>query len=305
LIALVAVLDLAATAVSGFRIAWPTFAAPGAASGLLIAAGWFYRSRRPDPRLASGVDCTAQVIAFAAVGAPLSYLAASAGLPLQDRLVDAADHALGLDWRALLVWMNAHPPIHDVFNAAYLSFQPQATVTVIALAFTARFLQLRIFVLAFVLATLVTIAISAAVPAQGVWGHYGLTPGDYPAIMPATREVHLPIFHGLRDGSLRVLTGLGSEGIITFPSLHTALGVIFIAALWPVPLLRWAGLIVNALMIVATPVDGGHYFSDVWAGAAIAAVCLYAARAIAMHAGPDHARTGVPTAEMPSLVAGE
>jgi len=58
--------------------------------------------RRPDPRLASGLEATAQVVAFAAVGAPLSYLAAAANLPLQDHVFAAADRALDLDWRALL-----------------------------------------------------------------------------------------------------------------------------------------------------------------------------------------------------------
>ena len=50
---------------------------------------------RSDPRLASGLNCTAQVVAFAAVGAPLSYIAASANLPLQDHTFDLLDRALG------------------------------------------------------------------------------------------------------------------------------------------------------------------------------------------------------------------
>jgi membrane-associated phospholipid phosphatase len=71
-----------------------------------------------------------------------------------------------------------------------------------------------------------------------------------------------------------------SEGIITFPSFHAALGIIFIAGLWPIPVLRWIGLIVNVLMIAATPVEGGHYFIDVLAGVVIALLCQLAARRI-------------------------
>jgi membrane-associated phospholipid phosphatase len=281
MIAAVAAIVLAAPAVSQFQIAWSTFAVPTLACGLLVATGSVYRFWRIEPRFASGLDCTAQVIAFAAVGAPLSYLAASTALPLQDHIIDAADHLLGLDWKALSAWMNAHPALHQVFSAAYLSFQPQATVTVLALALTARFLQLRIFMLSFVLTTLVTIAISAFLPVQGVLGHYGLSASDYPAIVRPLGETNLTIFYGLRTGSLHVLRGLGSEGIISFPSLHAALGVIFISALWPVRVLRWISLAVNSLLIFSTPIDGGHYFLDVFAGIAIALLCQVAARAIA------------------------
>jgi membrane-associated phospholipid phosphatase len=256
-----------------FRLAWLTFVAPAAVCAMLTAGGWFYTRYRPEPPLASALTGTAQMVAFAAVAAPLSYLAASAGLPLHDTAFDAADRALGLDWPRLLAWMNAHPWLHSVFWAAYLSFTVQASVTILALAFTCRLMRLRAFMLAFFLCAIVTIALSGLFPAQGVWGHYGLTAADYPAIAPATRELHLPIYLGLRDGSFRLFTGIGSEGIITFPSLHAALGVIFIVALWPVPVLRWIGAVVNGLMIIATPIDGGHYFIDVIAGLALAVVC--------------------------------
>jgi membrane-associated phospholipid phosphatase len=287
MIALVGAIVIAATVVSDFRFEWRTFVAPGLGCLTLALAGWFYRRWRSDPRLASGLNSTAQMIAFAAVGAPLSYLAASANLPLQDHAFDAIDRALGLDWRGLLGWMNAQSALHPLFTLPYLSFTVQATTTVLALAFSNRLLQLRTFMLAFMLSAIVCIAISAIVPAEGAWGFYRLTPSDYPAIVPATRELHLPIFHGLRDGSLRMFTGMSSEGIITFPSFHAALGIIFMVGLWPVPVLRWVGAVVNVLMIIATPVDGGHYFIDVFAGIAIAVLCLAVARRIVRAAQRD------------------
>ena len=61
--------------------------------------------------------------------------------------------------------------------------------------------------------------------------------------------------------------------MITFPSLHAALALVFILAFAPVPLLRWIGAAVNILMIAATPVDGGHYVIDVLAGLALAYLC--------------------------------
>src|SRR5712691_7271024 len=160
IVAIVAAIVLSAPVVSDFHIDWPSFAGPALAFLALVAGAWFYRDRRSDPRLASGLECTAQVVVFAAVGAPLSYLAASANLPLYDQVFDAIDHALGLDWRTLLGWMNAHPSLHTLFAMSYMSFTVQATTTVLALAFSNRLAELRAFMFAFIFSAVVCIAIS-------------------------------------------------------------------------------------------------------------------------------------------------
>jgi len=69
-----------------------------------------------------------------------------------------------------------------------------------------------------------------------------------------------------------------AEGIISFPSLHAALAVLFIFALWPVKWLRWIALSINLVMIAATPVDGSHYFTDIIAGLVISTLCWWAVR---------------------------
>jgi membrane-associated phospholipid phosphatase len=137
------------------------------------------------------------------------------------------------------------------------------------------------FMLGFIIATLVTIALAAVVPAEGVWGYYKLNAAAYPDIAPATQRAHLPIFHGLRDGSFRLLMASGAEGIITFPSLHAGLALLLTIGLWPVPVLRWFAIAINAIMLVSIPIDGGHYFIDMIAGLAIAVLSFAAASAMA------------------------
>jgi membrane-associated phospholipid phosphatase len=282
LIAIVAALDLAASIGGSFHIKLTTFW-PVAIGGLLLsAAGGFY-SIRKDMRAASALFGTAQFALFAAVGAPLSYVAASAALPLRDNVFASWDRGLGLDWMAWLAIMNEHPGLHRICAAAYSSFLPQVAILVLALAWTNSLLRLRVYVLSFILTTLVIIAVSAILPAEGVWGHLQLASSDYPAITPVTQELHLGVFHRLRDGTFRNLVGNGSEGIITFPSLHTAGAILFIFAMWSVRYLRWFATALNITMIVATPVDGGHYFSDMIAGTCVAILCWIAAsRIIAM-----------------------
>jgi membrane-associated phospholipid phosphatase len=283
MIALVAAVVLAAPVASDFRLAWHAFIAPALTCTLLVAGSWFYRHRRTDPRLASALTSTAQVIAFAAVGAPLSYIAASANFPLQDHALDVIDRALGLDWKALLAWMNTSPTTHAVLGPIYASLTLQMTTVVLCLAFSGRLVWLRVYTLAFFFAALTSIAVSAVLPAAGAWPYYGLTAADSPHVLPVV-STSWPVFYGLRDGTFRMLVAVGSEGIITFPSLHAALAVIVVVALWPVPILRWVFLALNVVMLIATPIDGSHYFIDVLAGVALAALCLIAANAIATRA---------------------
>jgi membrane-associated phospholipid phosphatase len=176
---------------------------------------------------------------------------------------------------------------------------PQAVVVVLSLALIGRLKELRIFMLSFAIAALITIAISALVPAEGVWGYYRLHAAAYPDIVPATRELHLPVFHGLRDGTFRTLMATGAEGIITFPSLHAALALLLAVALWPVPVLRWIGVAINLVMLISIPVDGGHYFIDMLAGLAVAVVSLATVRTIAaqQHAPVPSAALRNPAAE--------
>lgn len=280
LIAAVAAIVLASPWVGRFSLRWTTFAVPALAVLSLAGAAWFYRRGRPDPRLASGLEATAQVVAFAAVGAPLSYLAAAANLPLQDHVFAAADRALDLDWRALLAWMNASPNLYTVLHLIYFSLTVQMSTAVLCLAFTGKLLRLRIYTLSFILAALIAIAISALLPAVGAWPYYGLTAADSPHLTPAV-SMSWPVFYGLRDGSFRALVAVGAEGIISFPSLHAALAVILMIALWPVPNLCWLTLGLNLAVLLATPIDGSHYFIDVFAGIGVAVLCFLLAGKIA------------------------
>jgi membrane-associated phospholipid phosphatase len=276
LIAIIAAVVAASCIAGSFHLTWTSYLGAAIASLSLCIASGFYTARK-ESRLASALLCAGQFVLFPAVAAPLSYVAASAALPLWDHTFAAWDRALGFDWMSWLAVMNNHGELHGIFAFAYSTFLPQAAIVIIALALTGHVLHLRIYILSFIFAALFTIAVSAVLPAEGVWGHFQLSAENYPHITPVTRELHLRVFHGLRDGTFRYLVAQGAEGIITFPSLHAAGGFLFIFAMWSVRGLRWPFALLNITMIAATPVDGGHYFSDLIAGTAVAVFCWIAA----------------------------
>jgi PAP2 superfamily len=247
--------------------------------GFLVIGGlhWFYCTYRNDEKIAAALSAVLLLLMFTAVAAPLSYLTASLALPFWDSTLHAWDEALGLDWRAYLAWVNERPLFGTLLQVAYASLLPQLIIACIGLGFTGRLLQLRSFILAVIVSGVLCILISAAMPAMAMYVHLGLQPSDFPNLSPAAAYVHVEHIHGLRDGTLRALNLNTAEGIITFPSYHAALAIIFLVAFWSVPLLRWPGVVLNLALIAGTPIDGGHYFVDLGAGMAIALVSILAA----------------------------
>ena len=70
------------------------------------------------------------------------------------------------------------------------------------------------------------------------------------------------------------------DGIVTFPSFHAALAVVFPFAVRRV---RWALTIMvplNALMLLSTPTVGGHYLADTVAGVLLALISIALTTAI-------------------------
>ena len=221
--ATIAGIVLASSVIGPFQISWHTFSKPAAASILLFGIGWFYDVVRKQRQIAAALIGTSQFAVFTTAAAPLSYVAASAARPLWDANFLAWDRGLGLDWSALLESQNAHPIFHSILALAYLSFTIQMSIAILALAWVNQLARLQLLILTFITVTIITIIVSAIMPAQGVWGHLQLSSIDYPSIKPITQHLHLSIFQGLREGTNRLLLAEGTEGIITFPSLHAAL----------------------------------------------------------------------------------
>jgi hypothetical protein len=286
------VIGLSAAVIAGlalwtcFEIAWRSFVAPASVAAMLAIGAWFYRSVRGEQRLGTILASTAQIIGFAAVAAPLSYIATAAGFPLQDATFDAWDRHLHFDWVQMMTLISLRPGLQWILQLAYFSFAVQTVTTVLALGIAGQLDRLGTFVVAFVCTTLIIIAISAVYPAAGPWLFLDLQPSMANGFLPVS-STSWPVFLGLRDGTLHTVYGLNSEGIITFPSLHAALGILFATALWRVSVVRWIALGLNGVMLIATPAYGSHYVVDVIAGILIAAACwVGAARLFAVNAAP-------------------
>jgi len=259
-------------------------------SGLIVAVGYVglyggfahanARSQvRRDPQVMFVLGGTAQIVLITAIMAPLTYVAAAMNFPMQDAALLAADRALGFDWAGYVRYVDAHPALAGVLNAGYNMIRWPIFAIPVVLAALRQYRRIDEFAFAFGMALVVTTIISGLVPAIGVYQQIGLDPATLKHINANAYLAQLRDLPPTRAGDLRHLDLLGLGGIVTFPSFHAASAVLYAWALWPLRRLRPLVVLVNGVMLAATPLDGGHYLVDIIAGVTIAVAAIVAARA--------------------------
>ncbi len=264
--------QLTAGAAGRWSLAGRDLAALGLALAALAAPLLLPRYRR-DARISVTLRCALLLLVFQAAAACLSYLLIALAPPLTDATLAAWDAALGIDWRVLHARQAAMPAwMQLTLQLAYDSGLPQILAVVLMLGLGGRDApgapgdRLRGFMARYVAVTLAVIVLSAPCPAAGPFKHFGPELG----LTPPADQWH---FEALRDGRLRLLALASMQGLISMPSLHAAMAVLLAHALWRT---RWAlpAIALNTLMLIATPVVGGHYVVDVLAGAALAGLSI-------------------------------
>lgn len=195
--------------------------------------------------------------------AQLTYIATRADFPLQDALFIKLDGMLGFAWDDWVKFSLAHPALLAVQQFAYDSsyWQPLLYVPFFAL-FGPRGRNGE-FLTAILLGLIATILIYMLLPTLG------------PADMAGYKAQSGEIIRNLRAGS----TGpYPYFGIIPFPSFHTVMALLFIAAHRGNRITFPIVLVLNLAMLTAIPYSGDHYLTDMVAGGLIALAAFAAAR---------------------------
>jgi hypothetical protein len=222
---------------------------------LVLAAAYRHRCRP----LADSVEAAALWMAFTAVGCVLTYLCAAAARPLQDAALAAFDHALGFDWAAWRDFVLRHPVLHHVFAIAYASMLTQILLAIVFLPVIGR-AERGIELLLLAMATILPVSAVSAL---------------YPALGPAPAGFdYLPDLLALRspgpwDFDLRAM-----QGIVSMPSYHTTLAILFTYAYRGTGAVGWVIAALNTVMLLAIPPMGDHYLCDMFAGGGLAALAI-------------------------------
>lgn len=230
--------------------------------GLLIALALTIvakKSARPRFVFLAVADFTwtlSQLLIYLPPAVALEYLAASVHQPLADLLFARGDALLGFDWASFAYWANSHPVIQTLFIWTYTSVLWQSGLVMLVGSATQAGDTNGDFVWNIFISGLICTVVFSMLPALGNDGLAERGP------IAALLQVRDPGWHHLNIDD--------AQGLITFPSFHTALGFIFLYSVRRVRWIFWALVPVNAIMILSTLTVGGHYLVDLIAGGIVA-----------------------------------
>jgi membrane-associated phospholipid phosphatase len=224
----------------------------------------------PQARFAEALQSILYGVLYLVITVLCGIIAAYAmqrfAFPLQDRLLANMDAAFGLSWADYAHWVDRHDQIQRVFRFAYDTIQIQIALPLVVLAFAQRQSEVRVYLLAFTIAFIVTIVISAVMPAAGPIGL--VDPAAF-GILQFTGATPLDHLMRLREAGPLIMTD-PPGGIATFPSFHATVAVLTPLTLRRYPRILVALLVLNAAMLGGTVTEGAHYFVDVLAGICMA-----------------------------------
>ncbi|ASW00543.1 phosphatase PAP2 family protein [Paraburkholderia aromaticivorans] len=210
---------------------------------------------------------------FSKVCIVFQYLCVTTDFPLASNAFIAADAALGFHWPDTYRWVQAHPWLHMALATAYTSGAYQLFIIPVILAVTRNTQDYAEFVLQFMASATLVILISVPFPAESAFVHFGIHDPD-----TASTVSDFALF---RNGHARTLNLSFVQGLVSFPSLHTILALCFAYALRHVRYVFPIAIALNALMIVSTLTQGGHYLADVLSGLIAGAGVIWLVRQVA------------------------
>jgi len=237
----------------------------------VAAVGLGYRLTGRSRRLGRVAFWVVLWIVFSVVGGVLTYAVAARGGPLWDARFAALDRAIGFEWTTWFGFVNRHPAIKLPLALAYASLMPQILLAIFRFSWREGDPRNGELLGAVIFSLLLTTALFKLLPSLGP----GLS-------VPAFRELYLDDLLALRNGAATVFAMPHLRGLIAFPSFHAVLAVLFTHAHRGRPGFV-AILVLNAVMLLSVPSEGGHYLVDVVAGLAIAAAAILGLHCLRRH----------------------
>lgn len=207
---------------------------------------------------------------FASLFVVFSYIAATSTRPLYDAEIFSIDRALGFDWISYISWINQHPMANDILKFAYHS-SFQIPCLFFFLALTQKYTHLYSVMMCLIFSVIIVIGISAIFPTLQPFTYLYINIKDYPNVYMLPGYGHIEDLYNMRECCKEKTIILSNiKGVIGFPSFHTCISIILTWGFWSIFWLRVPFLLLNTLMLAAIPVSGGHYLTDMIAGAFIA-----------------------------------
>lgn len=285
--ALLLFLDLAwIAAAPRISIAPDCFTRMLAPLGFLFVLAWI-RQALPSNAVPifTRITCAGMALLFVLLTQPalriFNHLLMTLPLPLADGLLASWDEALGFQWLGYAKFFAGQKIVLAVMNHAYTYFYIGVLVVALEAALVGHFFRCReLLALTFVSAVTASL-ISCLFPARAAMDRYA------DEALRLQFSSNAGIFHirqlmSLRGADPITLHSSALTGLSTFPSFHTAAGILIVYACRGNSFRLAVGATYSTIMIASTPLFGGHYFVDLIAGTILAIATIAVWRSIAV-----------------------
>jgi PAP2 superfamily len=198
----------------------------------------------------------------------ISIVEASARIhfPLRDMSYGALDALLGVSIPAIREW-SLHHAAGRIANASYPLLNWFLLSALLVPGLAGRAVAAKVFLLANLIAFVISIPIITFWPAVGPW--YAFHSAASPSQLALQSEIL-----GLHNGTSQALQ---VAGVVCFPSFHVIWAILAAWSLSTFRPMRIPAAVLCALIICSTLTTGWHYFCDVWSGCIIAVISLVGA----------------------------
>jgi hypothetical protein len=195
----------------------------------------------------------------------LSYLCMASSGARADNWLLAADRALGFDWLGIYRRLAQHPALMRSMEWAYDSLLLQSFYITVLLGLRGQIPEMRALWRLSTIGCILCCIGAMVAPALGPFHDFGMD----------AKGIFLPAMRQLLAKQNLTFSASALTGVICFPSFHTVLALTCPWALRRCgPLFFWSFAALNLVMLCTIPFLGGHYLSDMIAGAAIFAAAL-------------------------------
>ena len=280
IVAALAATDAIWIAAGHFHIDGPAYAAFAFLTALLAGGGVFYAKVRKDERLTAMLFGTSFMLAFSNLASIFNYLLLTVAGQRIDGLLASIDRAMGVNWPAMIVWAHAHRSIDLVMMLVYGCVLPQIALLMPLLGWQSAISRIYSFCLAVTVATVIAMGFWAFFPSFGAISVYGLPPA-LAAHTPLALDMNYAheLLRLLANGP-GFISPRDLKGLIGFPSFHAVLALLVTWYARDLKYVRWPIIGINTLVIIATPIQGGHHVIDVVAGFGVTALSILLAEKI-------------------------
>ena len=220
----------------------------------------------------------ATFVAMALIGAGASYPLAAISTGYVDLDLRWSDELMKFDWEVLYEFVVRHPSLQMLGTLAYRAIYLTPAILIACWARAGQARRIDRFLLEFWCCAVVTLMLFPMMPAAGPLAYLWQGPIPY---MPDSALCQPDLIASLRLEQMRTVNLANLCGLVSAPSFHAIAAVLYFRSAFLVGRWKLPVIVLASAMLLATPVEGTHYLTDILLGILVAVSVLVGVELIA------------------------